>query len=91
MWKIEYDRNGAKLILLAFIIRFTINFLAGNASPLLALAETLGVFGIIILVILVQIIYYVIKYKRIIVFSDRKLVYAMMIFEFLFLYGRYKN
>lgn len=91
MWKIEYDRNGAKLILLAFIICFTINFLAGNASPLLALAETLGVFGIIILVILVQIIYYVIKYKRIIVFSDRKLVYAMMIFEFLFLYGRYKN
>jgi hypothetical protein len=91
MIHIDYDRKGAKLIMITFLVSLLINHVAYPQPLYLSITGTIGVFLIIILVLFVKFIISLFKYKKIIFYTDKKVVYYMLLCEFFYLWDVYQQ
>lgn len=86
--KIEYDKIGFKIILIFFLISFCINSMLSNSKLVFSFASTVGVFSPILLVQVLVFLYVYLKFRKLFIYTDYRVVYLMAILEALVIYDR---
>ena len=86
---IEYNKKGLLFILLVFVVCVGINYTYFNqGGPIVnAVFYTIGVFFLYPIVLIVNLIYRLIKDKKIVLFTDWWIGIVLIGFELLTIYG----